>query len=143
VSSHKGVALMRDRLNGIKTLNVTGILDEFDKDAVLASVDIIALFTSFGVKLTKKRKSFMGICPWHDDTNPSLSVDPVKKLYHCFGCGESGDAITLVEKMKGYSFKEALAWLRNTYTTCTDPGMNRVMSDMTEHVGGVRTIREQ
>ena len=120
MSSHKGVALMRDRLNGVKTLNVTGILDEFDKDAVVAAVDIVALFKSFGVKLTKKGKSFMGVCPWHKDLNPSLSVDPVKKLYHCFGCGESGDAITLVEKMKGYGFKEALAYLRNLpalYTT--------------------------
>jgi DNA primase catalytic core len=111
---------MKDRLQGVKTLNVTGILDEFDKDAVVAAVDFVALFKSFGVKLVKKGKSYMGVCPWHKDLNPSLSVDPVKKLYHCFGCGESGDAITLVEKMKGYSFKEALSYLRNLpalYTT--------------------------
>jgi DNA primase catalytic core len=113
---------MRDRLKGVKTLHVAGILDEFDKDAVMRDLDIVAIFHSFGVGLTKKGKSFMGVCPWHDDKTPSLSVDPVKKLYHCFGCGESGDAITLVEKMKGCGFTEALSFLRkseHSFMKCT------------------------
>ena len=70
------------------------------------------LFSHFGVKLTPKGKGFAGKCPWHEDKEPSLSVDREKGLYHCFGCGESGDAFALVEKMRGVGFREALAYLK-------------------------------
>ena len=49
---------------------------------------------------------------WHDDKNPSLSVDRDKGLYNCFGCGESGDIFSLVEKMKDLSFAQALKYLK-------------------------------
>ncbi len=100
-----------DRLGGRKTLEVTGFLEEFEKEAVKKGVDIIALFDSFGVELTRKGKGYTGRCPWHEDSTPSLSVDRDKGLYHCFGCGESGDVVSLVEKMKGVGFREALAYL--------------------------------
>lgn len=102
-----------DRLAGKKTLKVSGFLDEFEKDEVKKKVDIVSLFSSFGVKLTRKGKSYTGLCPWHDDKNPSLSVDREKGLYNCFGCGESGDIFSLVEKMKGVGFAQALAYLKN------------------------------
>jgi len=51
-------------------------------------------------------------CPWHEDREPSLSVDREKGLYHCFGCGESGDVVTLVQKFRGVGFKEAVGYLR-------------------------------
>ncbi|MGA2142939.1 MAG: CHC2 zinc finger domain-containing protein, partial [Brevinematales bacterium] len=102
-----------DKLQGRKTLKVAGFLEEFEKDDIKKKVDIIDLFASFNVKLEKKGKSFMGLCPWHEDRTPSLSVDREKGLYNCFGCGEAGDAFDLVEKMKGYDFKEALAYLKN------------------------------
>jgi DNA primase catalytic core len=101
-----------DKLGGRKTLAVAGILEEFEKDEIKARVDIVALFASFGVKLSSKGKGFVGKCPWHEDKEPSLSVDREKGLYHCFGCGESGDAFSLVEKMKGVGFREALVYLK-------------------------------
>jgi DNA primase len=101
-----------DKLSGKRTLNVSSFLDEFEKDRIKEKVDIVALFSSFGVELKKKGKSYMGECPWHEDSNPSLSVDRVKGLYNCFGCGESGDAFTLVEKMKGVDFKGSLEYLK-------------------------------
>ena len=101
-----------DKLAGRKTLKVASILDEFEKDKVKAGVDLVALFSSFGVPLESKGKSYMGKCPWHEDSTPSLSVDREKGLYNCFGCGESGDAFTLVEKMKGTDFKGALEYLK-------------------------------
>jgi DNA primase catalytic core len=88
------------------------IFDTALKDDLKSRVDIVSLFSHFGVQLTKKGKSYTGLCPWHDDTNPSLSVDKEKGLYNCFGCGESGDVFTLVEKMKGVSFQEALDYLK-------------------------------
>ena len=101
-----------DRLKGKKTLKVAGFLQEWAKDDVKKKVDIIKLFASFDVALTKKGKNFTGLCPWHDDENPSLSVDQQKGLYNCFGCGESGDVVTLVQKMKGIGFQEAMEYLK-------------------------------
>ena len=101
-----------DRLSGRKTLKVDGFLEEFEKDEIKSKVDIVLLFSHFGVKLVSKGKSFTGKCPWHQDKDPSLSVDREKGLYHCFGCGESGDAFALVEKMKGVGFREALEYLK-------------------------------
>jgi len=104
--------MAQDRLKGKKTLKVEGFLEEFEKDALKDKVDIVDLFLEFVVKLTKKGKNYIGLCPWHEDKNPSLSVDRDKGLYNCFGCGESGDVFTLVEKMKGYGFKKALEFLK-------------------------------
>lgn len=101
-----------DRLKGRKTLKVANFLDEFEKDDIKKDVDIVSLFNHFGVKLTQKGKSFVGRCPWHEDKTPSLSVDRGKGLYNCFGCGESGDIFTLVEKMKGFDFKESVSFLK-------------------------------
>ena len=104
--------MAKDRLGGKKTLNVTGFLNEFEKDDVKKQVDIITLFEHFGIRLQKKGKNHIGLCPWHADKTPSLSVDKEKGLYNCFGCGESGDHFTLVMKIKGYEFKEALTYLK-------------------------------
>jgi len=104
--------MAEDRLKGKKTLKVEGFLEEFEKDTLKGKVDIVDLFVEFGIKLKQKGKSYIGLCPWHDDKNPSLSVDEEKGLYNCFGCGESGDVFTLVEKMKGYGFKQALEFLK-------------------------------
>lgn len=103
------------RLKGRPTLAVDGFLEELEKEDLKKRTDLVALFESFGVKLAKRGSSFMGLCPWHDDKNPSLSVDKTKGVYHCFGCGESGDAIELVKKMKGLSFREAVSYLKGEH----------------------------
>jgi DNA primase len=88
------------------------IFDTAIKDNLKSTVDITVLFNHFGVKLTQKGKSYVALCPWHDDKTPSLSVDKIKGLYNCFGCGESGDIFTLTEKMKGIDFSKALEYLK-------------------------------
>ena len=104
-----------DKLQGRKTLKVAGFLEEFEKDDIKKNVDIVELFGHFNVKLTQSGKGYKGICPFHNDSKtPSLSVSREKGgVYHCFGCGEDGDAFTLVEKIKGYDFREALVFLKN------------------------------
>ncbi len=106
-----------DKLGGRKTLKVTPILEEIETEGLKRSIDIVALFEGFGVKLEKKGSSFMGLCPFHDDKNPSLSVDREKGVYHCFGCGEGGDAIELVKKQKGLGFRDALEYLKGESRT--------------------------
>src|SRR4051794_18894634 len=56
-----------------------------------------------------------GLCPFHDERTPSFSVNAENKLYHCFGCGESGDAIGFVQATDGLDFREAVEVLAERY----------------------------
>ena len=60
------------------------------------------------MELTRKGKNSRACCPFHEEKTPSLSVDPEKGLYHCFGCKEGGNAFTFLEKTEGLGFGEAL-----------------------------------
>ena len=59
--------------------------------------DILALVSPY-VKLQKKGKNYFGLCPFHDDTNPSFSVSTEKNIAKCFSCGEGGSPITFLQK---------------------------------------------
>jgi len=58
---------------------------------------------------------YMGLCPFHEERTPSFSVDADKKVYHCFGCGASGDVFTFVRETEGLEFGGALEWLADRY----------------------------
>ena len=60
------------------------------------------------VALRRAGREFLGLCPFHDDRHPSFSVNPDKAIFHCFGCGEGGDAIDFIRKLDGLSFVETL-----------------------------------
>ena len=70
--------------------------------------DLVALVQSKGIQLKKNGKSHVGLCPFHADKNPSLSISPSKNLFQCFGCGVAGDAIRFVELLDQVSFPEAV-----------------------------------
>ena len=74
---------------------------------ILDKADIVAIIGEH-IKLEKKGNDFKGICPFHDDSNPSMSVSPNKKIFKCFSCGETGNAITFVQKFKHITFPEAV-----------------------------------
>ena len=57
-----------------------------------------------------------GLCPFHDEKSPSFSVNPSLNLYHCFGCGESGDVITFLRNSEHLSFVEAIELLAGRYS---------------------------
>lgn len=77
--------------------------------------DIVSVIEAHGVKLTRKGKDLIGLCPFHEETAPSFTVNPRDQLYHCFGCppdGKTGgDVISFITRLKGIGFKEALAYL--------------------------------
>src|SRR3954454_3786894 len=52
-----------------------------------------------------------GLCPFHEERTPSFGIDPVEKLYHCFGCGAGGDVFSFVMETEGLDFASALEWL--------------------------------
>src|SRR3954469_4419294 len=56
-----------------------------------------------------------GLCPFHEERTPSFGIDPVQKLYHCFGCGAGGDAITFVRETEGVDFVGAIELLADRY----------------------------
>jgi DNA primase len=61
--------------------------------------------------LKKSGKNYKAKCPFHHDKTPSFYVSPEKGLYHCFGCGRSGNVFTFLEEYKGMSFPEAVKFL--------------------------------
>lgn len=64
-----------------------------------------------GIELHRTGRSFMGCCPFHDDSTASLSVAGVPDKFHCFGCGASGDVIDFVARLHGLGFRDAVAHL--------------------------------
>ena len=74
---------------------------------VLKHADIVQVISSF-VPLIKQGKNYKAVCPFHDDTNPSLVVSPEKQFFKCFVCGTSGTAISFVQKYKKVSYGEAI-----------------------------------
>jgi DNA primase len=60
------------------------------------------------VKLQRRGRSFVGLCPFHKEKTPSFHVNPERGFYHCFGCHASGDAIKFVQETEGVDFVEAL-----------------------------------
>lgn len=74
------------------------------------ATDLMALISET-VQLKRVGATWKGICPFHPDQNPSLSVDSEHGLWHCFGCDLSGNAITWVQRVHGLAPEEAVSWL--------------------------------
>lgn len=72
--------------------------------------DIVDIVSDY-VPLKKAGANFVGLCPFHNEKTPSFTVSDSKQFYHCFGCGEGGDAITFVMKMENLSFPDAVKFL--------------------------------
>jgi DNA primase catalytic core len=74
-------------------------------------VDVVGEF----VTLRKAGINYKGLCPFHDDKNPSMVVSPSRGTYHCFVCGKHGDAISFLQEHENMSFVEALRFLAKKY----------------------------
>lgn len=79
-------------------------------EEIKARVNILDLLGRYLV-LKPAGKNYKARCPFHPDDTPSLMVSPEKGLWHCFGCGAGGDAITFLMRIERLSFSEALAKL--------------------------------
>ena len=80
------------------------ISDRAIQDARAAIVDVIGKY----VALEKRGGNYFACCPFHTEKSPSFTVTESKEFFHCFGCGESGDAIDFVMKYDGLDFREAV-----------------------------------
>lgn len=75
---------------------------------IKARIDLADLISEYGVDLRRAGSSVKACCPFHKEKTPSFIINVDRGFYKCFGCGESGDAITFVQKMEGITFVEAV-----------------------------------
>jgi DNA primase len=79
-------------------------------EAVKQGADFVAVVEE-RTPLRKAGARLTGRCPFHEERTPSFSVNPVEKLYYCFGCGKGGDMISFVRETQGLDFTSAVEWL--------------------------------
>ena len=70
-------------------------------------VDIVDVISKY-VKLKKQGRNYVGLCPFHNEKTPSFVVSPEKQIFHCFGCGASGDVIKFIMRIEDVDFKTAV-----------------------------------
>ena len=85
------------------------------KEQVRDAVDMVDLVSSRTELRRAGANRFEGLCPFHEERTPSFGADPVKKVYHCFGCGAGGDVFTFVQETEGLDFIGALEYLADRY----------------------------
>jgi len=79
-------------------------------EEVKSKTDIVTIISQY-VDLKKAGRNYKANCPFHSEKTPSFMVSPELQMYKCFGCGESGDVISFLEKYDGMEFYEALKYL--------------------------------
>jgi hypothetical protein len=84
---------------------------QYYSNAALQSKPSVVETVEKYLSLRRAGKEFIGLCPFHADKNPSMSVSEEKGLFHCFACGAGGDVIRFVELIEKIPFKEACARL--------------------------------
>lgn len=80
------------------------------KEQVRQSIDIVDLIGSY-VQLRRQGRNYVGLCPWHDDSRPSLQVNTERQSFKCWVCDIGGDVFSFVMKMENMEFREALEML--------------------------------
>jgi len=99
------------------------MIEQAEIDLIKQATDLAALVRARGVTLKRKGKQLVGLCPFHDDREPSLIVAPKKQLWNCLGaCSEGGDVYKWVMKSEGIGFREAHERLQLMQGT---PGVER------------------
>ena len=81
-------------------------------DELRQRADIVSVIGSY-VQLKKNGHRYSGLCPFHNETAPSFSVDSQKQFYYCFGCKASGSVIQFIMDIEHLTFPEAVEYLAN------------------------------
>jgi DNA primase len=111
-----------------------------DIEQVRAATDLAELVGEV-TKVKRSGRSVMAVCPFHEEKTPSMSIDPARGLYHCFGCGKSGDLFRFIQDTQGLEFSDAVELLarRAGITLHRDPDAakrrdrRQVLVDATRH----------
>jgi DNA primase len=79
-------------------------------EQIRQATDIVQVIGEY-IRLKKRGKNFIALCPFHTEKTPSFNVNPERQIYHCFGCGKGGNAITFLMEHEKMSFVEAVRHL--------------------------------
>lgn len=99
------------------------------------SVNIVDVISSY-IPLTPKGKNYFGVCPFHDDNNPSMSVSSSRQIYKCFSCGATGTVFKFIMDYENISFIEAvkkvadLGGIKIDISTKVRPKLHNVLNDI-------------
>jgi DNA primase len=85
------------------------------RERVREAVDFVQLVSARTELRKSGQRRWEGRCPFHDERTPSFGIDPVEKLYHCFGCGVGGDVFKFVMETENVGFGEALELLADRF----------------------------
>lgn len=85
-------------------------IPELKIEEVRRASDIVDIISGY-VKLKKRGKNFLGLCPFHTEKTPSFNVSPDRQMYHCFGCGVGGNVFTFIMEYEKVSFVESIRTL--------------------------------
>ena len=110
--------------------------------AVRAQAGLVNTISRYGVKLARKGREHVGLCPFHKEKTPSFTVNEGKGFYHCFGCGAHGDILDFVMAFAGCSFREAMEDLRGGHAP-TSPEDVRRAAERQRHAEAERRRRAE
>lgn len=105
-------------------------------EEISSANDIIDVISGY-IQVKKKGKSFLAVCPFHPDKNPSLHISQAKQVYHCFSCKASGNVYTFVQNFEKITFLEAVqklalrAGIQLSYNS-NDPDLSNELSKLFE-----------
>ena len=90
------------------------MIDRATVDKIIDAAQIVDVVGEF-VTLRKSGVNYKGLCPFHDDRNPSFMVSPAKNICHCFVCGKGGTPAGFLMEHEQITYPEALRWLARKY----------------------------
>ena len=93
---------------------MAGRISQDTIERVRQTADIVSVINGY-TNLTQRGAQYWGCCPFHNEKTPSFTVDPIKKFYHCFGCGVGGDVIKFTMEMEKLSYPDAIHDLAKKY----------------------------
>ena len=94
------------------------------KERVRQSTDIVELIGA-QIELRRQGRLFVGLCPWHDDSKPSLQVNQERQTWKCWVCNLGGDIFSFVMEREGISFPDALRMLADRAGVPLDADLSR------------------
>ena len=83
------------------------MITEAQKEQILEQSDIVDIIGEV-VNLKRRGSNYLGLCPFHNEKTPSFTVSDVKGIYKCFGCGESGNAVSFMMKYHNMTYIDAM-----------------------------------
>lgn len=89
-------------------MSLTSLQDA--KEQIRQAIDIVDLIGGY-VALRRQGRSYVGLCPWHDDARPSFTVNQERQSFKCWPCNIGGDVFTFIMRAEGVEFREALEML--------------------------------